>query len=173
MKFSILFSLALVATVTAVPVALIPSTTSSAPAATAIHFFQPDNYPKLSLGTVAMNAATTGIEATNASNNDKASSFQVTKPIESVTYKLGQAAKVSWDNGIAGNVVIDVLEGENPNSMQSVHFNANYPAQPGSGSFDVPINGAFDPKKTYCFVINYTVNGKGLASYSHIFKVTA
>lgn len=82
MKFSILFSLALATIVTAVPVALIPSTTSSAPAATTIHFPQPNNYSKLSLGTVATNAAIVGIEAANASNNDKASSFHVTKHYE-------------------------------------------------------------------------------------------
>ncbi|CAO3669922.1 unnamed protein product [Rhizopus stolonifer] len=84
--------------------------------------------------------------------------FYITEPINEITYIMGETATLTWVNGIAVDLDIIVLEGNDQSTMTPSALKSTIKSAVGPGTFTLPINSAFDESKTYCFQLVYTLD---------------
>ncbi|CAO3691030.1 unnamed protein product [Rhizopus stolonifer] len=93
--------------------------------------------------------------------------FHIISPAKSVTYQMGRTGQVSWENGVAGTLTINVVDCADPKNVKPTQWTATYPSSTGPGSYTLPITPALNSKQTYCFELVHKKN----KYYSHSFKI--
>ncbi|RCH99399.1 hypothetical protein CU097_015288 [Rhizopus azygosporus] len=126
-------------------------------------------FSRILLALVPIFALTTAAPVVIADN--PSSPFYVTEPSQETTFVKGEVIRLSWSNGKPGTLSINVLEGDDPNSMQPTQWAASLQSVSGDSVYSFPATAFFEETKTYCFQLVFQDQDTTYESFSARFKV--
>ncbi|PHZ17142.1 uncharacterized protein RHIMIDRAFT_3748 [Rhizopus microsporus ATCC 52813] len=94
-------------------------------------------FSRILLALVPIFAVTTAAPVVIA--DSPSSPFYVTEPSQETTFVKGEVIRLSWSNGKPGTLSINVLEGDDPNSMQPTQWAASLQSVSGDSVYSFPV----------------------------------